>query len=216
MINIMLVDDHQVVRKGLKAIIDEKSDEIKVVCEAKSGEEAINEIKRGRSLDLAVVDMSMPGMSGIELTKYLKDSNADIGVLIFSIHEDEEYIVDALNAGAMGYLTKNATSNEIYTAITSIYDGKMYYASSLSDILARQILRKNKREAVLDSKNITEREREILQLIVKGLSNKEIAEELIVSKRTVDNHRSNLMRKMRAKNTADIVRIAILEELINN
>ncbi|UKN01597.1 response regulator transcription factor [Paracrocinitomix mangrovi] len=215
MIKVMLVDDHQVVRNGLKALI-EKDNEIIVSSEAESGEEALEKVKFSEELDLIITDMSMPGMSGIELTKRLKESYANLGVLILSMHEDEEYIMDALNAGAMGYLTKDAPTDEIYSAITSISKGKMHYSSSLTDILARQIIRKNKREDVLESKNITEREMEVLQLIIKGLSNKEIAEELIVSKRTVDNHRFNLMRKMGAKNTADIVRIAYENQLVLN
>lgn len=208
----MLVDDHQVVRNGLKALI-EKNDKILVHCEADHAEEAIK-LLDDTEVDLIITDMSMPGISGIELTKELKNSHPDLGVLILSMHDDEEYIMDALNAGAMGYLTKDAPTHEIYSAIESISSGKMHYSSSLTDILAKQIIRKNKREDTLESKSITEREMEVLQLIIKGFSNKEIAEQLIVSKRTIDNHRFNLMKKLGAKNTADIVRIAFENELV--
>ena len=214
MIKIMLVDDHQVVRSGLKALITEDSKEIEVICEANSGEEALSMIANGQSLHVVVTDMTMPGISGIELTKHLKESHPEIGVLILSMHEDDEYIIDAINAGAMGYITKDAQKDELYQAINRIYKGKMHYSSSLSNILARQITQKNKQENTLSSYKITDREMHVLKLIVKGLSNKEIATELTVSKRTIDNHRFNLMKKMGAKNTADIVRISYEDQLI--
>lgn len=212
MIRVMLVDDHQVVRKGLKALIESENG-VQVICEASSGEEGLKNIDEC-SPDLVITDMSMPGISGIELTKQLKNSHPDLGVLVLSMHDDEEYIMDALNAGAMGYLTKDAPTEEIHEAINRVATGKMYYSSSLTDILARQIIRKSKREDILESKNMTEREMEVLQLIIKGFSNKEIADKLIVSKRTVDKHRSNLMKKLDAKNTADIVRIAYESKLV--
>lgn len=213
MIRVMLVDDHQVVRKGLKALI-ESENEIQVICEASSGEEGLKSIDECAP-DLVITDMSMPGISGIELTKQLKKSHPYLGVLLLSMHDDEEYIMDALNVGAMGYLTKDAPTEEIQEAISRVASGKMYYSSSLTDILARQIILKSKREVILESKNITEREMEVLQLIIKGFSNKEIADKLIVSKRTVDKHRSNLMKKLDAKNTADIVRIAYESKLVS-
>ena len=211
-IKVMLVDDHQVVRKGLKALI-EKEDMIVAVCEASSGQETLNLIPIERP-NLIVSDMTMEGMSGVDLTRAVKDKYPEIGVLILSMHNDEEYIMDALNAGAMGYLTKDAPTDEILSAIANISNGKMHYCSSLTDILARQIIRKNKQENTVESKRITEREIEVLQLIIKGFSNKEIADKLIVSKRTVDNHRFNLMKKLSANNTADIVRIAYENDLV--
>lgn len=215
MINIMLVDDHKMVRKGLKALI-EQDNEIRVLCEAESGEDALSTLKNDLGLNLVVIDISMPGISGLELTEHLNEIYPELGILILSMHEDEEYIIDALNAGAHGYVTKDVSSEEFCTAINRIATGKRHYSSSLTDILAGQIIRKNKKENLLSAKKITDREQEVLQLIIKGMSNKEIAEELYVSKRTVDNHRFHLMRKMGAKNTADIVRISFEKQLFTS
>lgn len=211
----MLVDDHQMVRSGLKAVIEE-SGKVKVICEAESGEEALEKIDKNKDLDMVITDISMSGMTGIELAKHLSESNSDLSVLILSIHEEEEYIIDAVNAGAMGYITKNAQKEEFCFAISRIHKGMMHYSSSLTDILAKQILRNNKREDIIVSKKITEREMEVLQLIIKGLSNKEIADQLILSKRTIDNHRFHLMKKLGAKNTADIVRISYEIQLVKS
>ena len=172
MIKVMLVDDHQVVRSGLKSLIVENSKDIEVVCEANSGEEALNIIIKTRNIDLIITDMTMPNMSGIELTKCLKKSHPNLGVLILSMHDDDEYILDALNAGAMGYITKDASKEELIEAINRIFKGKMYYSSSLTDILARQIKQDRNQKESISSSNITDREMEVLQLIVKGLSNK--------------------------------------------
>lgn len=209
----MLVDDHNVVRKGFKMLI-EKNNNIKVVCEAGSGEEALNKVIKKDDLDLVIIDISLPGMSGIELAKKLKETHPKINILMLSMHDDEEYVNAALNFGAMGYLTKNAATEELIEAIINISKGVMHYSSSLAGILVNQIVKKNTRENSITSKNITERELEVLQLIINGYSNKEIGKKLFVSKRTIENHRSNLMSKMGAKNTADIVRIACKDHLV--
>lgn len=212
----MLVDDHEMVRNGLKALIEKESD-FDVVCEASCGEAALKIISNEANFDIDVVisDISMPEMSGIAFAQQLKEHQPEIGVIIFSMHKEDAYVLDALNAGANGYLTKNATNVEFCSAIKKVSCGEMHYSSAVTDILANQIIRKNRSEAHLNSKNITRREMEVLQHIINGLSNKEIAEKLFVSKRTVDNHRFHLMKKMGAKNTADIVRIAIENELFS-
>ena len=128
------------------------------------------------------------------------------------MHDDDDEILDALDAGAMGYLTKDTSEDEIIKAIHSIANEQMYYSSSISSILAKNLLVKSK---VFDTtERLTERELEVLDLIVNGFSNKEIASKLFVSKRTIDNHRTNIMKKIDAKNTADIVRIAYQNNLV--
>jgi len=213
LIRILLVDDHQVVRKGIKALI-ETNVNINVVGEASSAEEAF-ELIQSKNPNMIISDMSLPGMSGIQLTLKVKENFPEIGVLILSMHNDDEYILDALNAGAMGYLTKDSPTEEITSAIANISAGKMYYSNSLASILATEFVRKNKKVDSLESIGITERELDVLVLIVEGLSNKEIADKISVSKRTVDNHRFNLMRKLGAKNTADVVRLSFLKGLIS-
>ena len=209
-IKLMIVDDHKVVRTGLKMLF--KNDKnLKVVAEAKDGEDALKEIKKLKP-DVVITDISMPNMNGIQFTKKVKETHPEVKVLILSMHDDDDYILDALDAGAMGYLTKDTGEDEIIKAIHSIANEQMYYSSSISSILAKKLLVKSK---VLDTtKRLTERELEVLVLIVNGFSNKEIATKLFVSKRTVDNHRTNIMKKIDAKNTADIVRIAYQNNLV--
>jgi DNA-binding NarL/FixJ family response regulator len=211
-LKVMLVDDHKLVRKGIKALI-EKENKLISITEADSAENAL-ELLSISLPNIIITDLSMPGMSGINLITEVKKIYPEIGVLVLSMHNDKDYIMDALDAGAMGYLTKDAPPEEIIEAINNLSIGKMYYSSSLTDILARQIIRTNKGEELVKSIKITIREIEVLQLIIKGLSNKDIADELVLSKRTIDNHRSNLMKKMGAKNTADIVRLAYVNNLV--
>lgn len=210
---LLIVDDHDVVRRGIKSLIENQTG-INIVGEASSAEEALDLIPE-LAPDLVISDLSMTGMTGIDLTIKIKESYPNVFVLILSMHNDEEYILDALNAGAMGYLTKDVPKEEFLAALESLSEGKMHYSSSLTDILARQLLKKSKKEEETDAKGITERELEIINLIVKGYSNKEIADKLYVSKRTVDNHRFNLMKKLGAHNTADIVRISFLKNLVD-
>ncbi len=211
-LKVMLVDDHKLVRKGIKSLIKKANKFISII-EADSAEEALELLTKSLP-DIIVTDLSMSGMSGINLINEVRNIYPEISVLVLSMHNDEDYIMDALNAGAMGYLTKDIPPEEILEAINNLSIGKMYYSSSLTDILARQIIRKTKREENIKIVKITIREIEVLKLIVGGLSNKEIADKLILSKRTVDNHRVNLMRKIGAKNTADIVRLAFVNNLV--
>lgn len=209
-IKLMIVDDHKVVRTGLKMLF--KNDKnVKVVAEAKDGEDALKEIKRLKP-DVVITDISMPNMNGIQFTTKVKETHPEVKVLVLSMHNDDDYILDALDAGAMGYLTKDTSEDEIIKAIHSIANEQMYYSSSISSILAKKLLIKSK---ILDTtERLTERELEVLDLIVNGFSNKEIASKLFVSKRTIDNHRTNIMKKIDAKNTADIVRIAYQNNLV--
>ncbi|MDT8411768.1 MAG: response regulator transcription factor [Vicingaceae bacterium] len=209
-IKLMIVDDHKVVRTGLKMLF--KNDKnVKVVAEAKDGEDALKEIKRTKP-DVVITDISMPNMNGIQFTAKVKETHPEVKVLVLSMHDDDDYILDALDAGAMGYLTKDTSEEEIIKAIHSVANEQMYYSSSISSILAKKLLVKSK---VLDTtERLTERELEVLDLIVNGFSNKEIASKLFVSKRTIDNHRTNIMKKIDAKNTADIVRIAYQNNLV--
>jgi DNA-binding NarL/FixJ family response regulator len=211
-LKIMVVDDHKLIRKGIKALI-QKEKRITSIVEADSAENALELIQKERP-NIIITDLSMPGFSGMHLITEVKKAYPEIGVLVLSMHNDEDYIMDALNAGAMGYLTKDAPPEEIIDAINSLSIGKMYYSSSLTDILARQIIQKKKKEELIKSVKITNREIEVLKLIIDGYSNKDIANKLILSKRTIDNHRSNLMRKIGAKNTADIVRLAFINKLV--
>lgn len=209
-IKLLIIDDHKVMRSGIKLLF--KGDKnIKIVGEASDGKKGLAAVEKLKP-NVVMTDISMPEMSGIELTKILKEKYPSINVLILSMHNDDEYVIDALEAGAMGYLPKDSAEEEIVSAVYSLGEGKMYYSRSISNVFAKKLLKK------IETKNkfekLTARELEVLELIVKGFSNKEIANKLFVSKRTIDNHRTNFMKKIAAKNTADIVRIAFLDELV--
>lgn len=209
-IKLLIVDDHKVVRAGIRLLF-QTDNEVNIVGETEDGEKAIELVKKLHP-DVVITDVSMPNMSGIQLTKKLKEEHPNVKVLIISMHNDDDYIIDALEAGAMGYITKDSNDDEIINAVHSISNDKMYYGSSISDVFAKKILKQNK--SANEIEKLTERELEVLELIVLGMSNKEIANKLFVSKRTVDNHRTNCMRKIRANNTADIVRIAYQNNLV--
>ncbi len=209
-IKLLIVDDHKVVRAGIRLLF-QTDNEVNVVGETEDGEKAIELVKKLHP-DVVITDVSMPNMSGIQLTKKLKEEHPNVKVLIISMHNDDDYIIDALEAGAMGYITKDSNDDEIINAVHSISNDKMYYGSSISDVFAKKILKQNK--SANEIEKLTERELEVLELIVLGMSNKEIANKLFVSKRTIDNHRTNCMRKIGANNTADIVRIAYQNNLV--
>lgn len=209
-IKLLLVDDHKVVRTGLRLVFENEKN-IEIVADVGNGEKALLEVRKHHP-DVVISDISMPEMNGIELTERIIADFPNTSVLILSMHNDEEYIIDALEAGAMGYIPKDSDETEIVSAVENLSNGKMYYSSSISDVFARKLIKKKGRE--VEEKKMTAREMEVIELIVNGYSNKEIATELTVSKRTIDNHRSNLMRKLKARNTADIVRIAIIKELV--
>lgn len=210
-VKLLIVDDHDVVRTGLKLLFKKKSD-FEIVADASNGKDALSAVKKYQP-QVVITDISMDGMNGIELTKFIMADFPETSVLVLSMHNDEEYIIDALEAGAMGYIPKTSDELEIINAAVNVSKGKMYYSSSISDILAKRLIKKKKNPVIGESP--TAREVEVMSLIVGGYSNKEIASQLFLSKRTIDNHRANLMRKLNAKNTADIVRIAILKELVN-
>ncbi len=207
---VVIADDHQIVRNGLVALF-ENEETIDVVGEAHDGAEAL-ELVTTLNPDIVISDISMPKLSGIQLAEKIASVSEEVSVLILSMHNDQDYILDALNAGARGYLPKDADEYEIIAAVKNLAKGKMFFSSSISDVLATRILKKN--VPVEKEEKLTQRELEVLGFIVDGFSNKEIAEQLKVSKRTVDSHRSNLMEKLKANNTADIVRIAFRKDLV--
>lgn len=209
-IKIIISDDHKVVRTGIRLLFKKEKD-IEIIGEAQDGREALEMVKENPP-NVLITDITMPEMSGIELTKIITKTHPEVAVLILSMHDDDEYILDALKAGARGYLPKDVDEAEIILATRTLVSGKMYYSSSVSDVFAKSLLERNATKK--EQEPLTDREKEVLALIVAGNSNKEIANMLFVSTRTVDAHRRNLMSKLKAKNTADIVRVAFMKKLI--
>ncbi|MEM6360978.1 MAG: response regulator transcription factor [Bacteroidota bacterium] len=209
-IKVVLADDHSVVRTGIKMLIS--SDEsIEIIGEASSGAEALSMIKNSQP-DILITDISMPGMTGIELAEIIKNEHRGTKVLVLSTYSDEEYILSAFEAGASGYLPKDTDEDQFLAAIKTVSEGDVYYTKEVSDILTKSLIKQKR--TIEDPLELTEREKEILKLIVDGMSNKEIADKLFISVRTVDTHRRNIMDKIEAKNTADLVRKALEDKLI--
>ena len=209
-IKVVLADDHSVVRKGIKMLIS-GDESIEILGEAASGTEALQRVK-SMGPNIIITDISMPGMSGIELAEKIKTEYPSTKVLVLSTHNDEEYILRSFEAGALGYLPKDTEEDEFLAAIKTVADGDVYYTNEVSNILTKSLIKQKR--SFDDTRDLTEREKEILKLIVEGLSNKEIGDKLFISVRTVDTHRRNIMDKIEAKNTAELVRKAIEDKLI--
>lgn len=210
MINVLVVDDHMVVRSGLKTLLDGKH-EIRVIGEAADGEEAIEKVKE-LAPDVVLMDLSMPhGMGGLEATTELKKTAPSVSVLILTMHDDEEYLFQAIHAGASGYLLKSAPHEDLVSAITSVSAGEAYLSPEATKKLMNQY---NEGKSSSSFEVLSEREREVLEFIAKGYSNKEIGEQLVISVKTVESHKSNLMEKLGLKTKPDLVKYASKKGLI--
>lgn len=212
-IKILLVDDHQVVRKGLKLLFS-GIEEFNIVGGCDSAEEALEFLSKN-NVDVIVSDVTMPGIGGLSLVKKVSELYPDIEIMILSMHMDEDYIIEAIDAGAKSYLVKDSSESDIINAVKSISKGELYLTRTVSDILAKSLISKKKTESVQKNINLTKRESEILHCIVDGLSNKMIGAQLFISEKTVNAHRYNIMKKLDAKNSADLVRITLSNNLIS-
>ena len=207
MIRLVVADDHLVAREGIVYLLSGATG-VKVVGEANNGGEAIKLVENLQP-DILICDISMPDFNGIELLKKLEESGQEVKVLILSMHKDSEYIMKSFEYGALGYLPKNADEGELIKAIETIHKGDRYLTQEVSNVLAQSMLASKSTVKY----NLTSREKEIINNLVKGLSNKQIAAELFISIRTVDTHRTNIMKKLKVKNVASLVKLALSENL---
>lgn len=210
--NIVLADDHVLFCEGIKRIISEISD-LEVVGEARDGLQLLALLKQ-LTPDLVILDISMPNIRGIEATREIKMTHPDVKVLILTMHKDKDYLYHAISAGADGYLLKEDADTELFSAIETIRQGKTYISPLLTGEVTDDLLRIYRGNHQLPIDNLTTREREVLQLLAEGKSNREIADLLFISVRTVENHRAKIMRKLNLKRTADLVRYAIQKGII--
>lgn len=209
-IKIILVDDHQMFRDGVKSVLcDEKN--IDVIGEVGSGNDLFGLLK-SKKPDLIITDISMPDTSGLEIAKYVSENYPDIKILILSMHSNEEFITKALNIGANGYLPKDTSMAELLEAIHTIYKGENYFNKEISDTILKSLRNKPHEN---NGKSLTNREKEIIKLVVDGLTNKEIADKLCISVRTVDSHKNNIMQKLNLKSSIELVKYAIKNNLAN-
>jgi len=208
---IVLADEHILFRQGIRRIIDELP-ETQVVGEASDGQEAIEQVLALRP-DLAILDISMPKMSGIEACREIRRLLPDVKILVLTMHKDKEYLYHALSAGAQGYLLKEDSDEELFAAIGTIRKGAIYVTKALAGLVSADIsalFREGERKL---SKSLTAREKEVMKLISEGKSNSEVAEVLRISIHTVETHRANIMNKLDLRNTVELVRYAIQKGL---
>jgi two-component system, NarL family, nitrate/nitrite response regulator NarL len=212
---ILIADDHNIVRLAIKTLLRDQKD-VEIIGEAVDGIEVM-EFVNNNETDIVLLDVSMPKLTGIETTKLIKKDHPSVKVLILTMHEREEMINELINAGADGYLLKNLNKEEITNGIKTVMRGEKYFSDEVSNILIDSYLNNNKlkemkavteQDTVFLKEVLTKREQEIVKLILKGLTSKEIGNALFVSTRTVETHRSNLLKKLNIKNTAELAKIA--------
>ncbi len=215
-INIVLADDHVLVRKGIKSMLESDPD-INVIGEAGNGREALN-VAKALKPDIIVLDIRMPEMTGLEAAALLHEYSPHTRAVILSMHDSEEYVVQALQAGAFGYLLKDTDKDEFVKALKQVHGGHKYFSGAVSHVLANQLLNARpymtSRAPLEDSYHLTRREKEILRMVIDGKHNKEIADSLGKSLRTIETHRFNIMKKLGVNNAIDMVNKSIKENLV--
>lgn len=209
MIKVLVADDHPVFRSGLKQILSDVPD-IKVTGEAKDGAEVVSMVKRNQ-YDVVVLDISMPGLNGLEVLKQLKQSKTGPPVLILSVHPDEQYGIRAVKAGAAGYLTKSSPPEEIVTALRKVKRGEKYINAALTEHLVECF---DERHAQVTHDSLSDREYQVMCMITGGKSSGAIAKELRLSVKTVSTYRSRILEKMNMKTNADLIRYCIENGLL--
>ena len=210
---VLLADDHAIVRRGLRSLIETQPD-IEVVGEAADGLEALR-LCEEQHPDAIILDVAMPKMNGIEVAERVQKLAPAPSVIVLSMHADESYIIRALAAGARAYLLKDATDEDLIPALRAVAAGKPFFSPTVTGVLIEDYVRQLQARGLTDSYHLlTEREREVLQLLAEGRSNKEVAALLDVGLSTVETHRANLMQKLNLHNTAEIVLYAVRKRII--
>ena len=210
MIKVLLADDHSIVREGLRRIVDE-SDDMEVVAEASDGKEAIHQIRKSQP-DVAVIDISMPEIDGLEVLQQLKPEYPELPILILTMHEEQQYVVRAIEAGARGYITKKSAPEQLVEAIRKVYAGSLYISEEAAEALALRVAKGTSGQSPLDL--LSTRELQVLRRLALGHTNREIAENYNISIKTVDTYRLRLLKKLSLRNNAELSRFAIQNRLI--
>ncbi len=209
-IKVTLVDDHVLFRNGLKILLDASKD-IKVICEANDGQEFLDSLKKNIP-DIVLMDISMPKVDGIEATHRAIEKYPNLKIVALSMFNEGEYYYKMINAGVKGFILKESDIDEVKDAIYQVMEGESFFSQKLLYNVIQNF--STQKEIEIETANLSARELQVLQEICKGLSNQEIADELFISKRTVDKHRANLLSKTDSKNTANLIMYAIKNKLI--
>ncbi len=208
-IKIAIADDHQLFREGLIGLLN-KYESFEVVADVDSGKTLLAYLEREEAPDILLLDLTMPEMDGFTVLQRLKKSYQDIRTIVISMHDDGNYIVKCVRAGAHGYVLKNADEEELVTSIHKVFNGEKYFNTKIS----AKIFDNMSVEASFPEK-LTKREVEVLQLISEGLTTKEVAQQMFISTRTVETHRANMMKKLNVKNTAELIKRSAQLKLID-
>jgi DNA-binding NarL/FixJ family response regulator len=211
MINILIVDDHAIVRDGLKRIINETSG-MKVVAEAENGQKALDIIYERGSIDFIILDISMPGRSGLDILKDIKIFNAEISVLILSMHAQDQYAIRTLRAGASGYLTKESASTLLVEAIRKIHQGGRFISDQVAELLALSL---NEKKVEFPHEHLSDREFQVMIMIASGKTIINISKELNLSDKTISTYRSRILEKIKLKSNSEITHYAFSNKLID-
>jgi len=212
-IKVVVADDHTILRQGIKALLDNQEG-IEVVGEAKDGREAIKTMEELLP-DVILMDIAMPGLNGLEATRRIKKKFPKVKVVVLTMHANEEYIFQILNAGADGYLVKETAFQDLISAINAVHKGEAFMSPSISKKVMTDYIQRAQGEEKVGFDTLTTREREILQLVAEGNSNKKIAEALFISPKTVETHRAHIMDKLNIHDRAGLIKYAIRKGMIN-
>jgi two-component system, NarL family, response regulator NreC len=212
-LRVLLADDHAIVRRGMRALL-ESDPEVEVVAEASDGMEAVRLCEEHRP-DLLILDVAMPKLNGIDAAARCLKLQPNARAIMLSMHADESYIMRSLYAGARAYLLKDATDEDLLPAVRAVAEGKSYFSPSVAGVLAEEYMQQLQERGLTDSYHLlTDREKEVLQLLAEGRSNKEAAALLDIGVSTIETHRANLMQKLNLHSTAEIVLYAVRKRLI--
>ena len=209
---ILLADDHEVVREGLRLVLDSAPD-LEVVAQAGDGAEAVA-LALSTEVDLAVLDVTMPRMTGLQATRELAKQKPDLKVLILSMHDNEQYFFEALKAGASGYVLKSAANRDLIEAVRATMRGEPFLYPAAVRALVRDYLERASRGEDTPEDPLSPRELEVVKLIAEGFTSEEIGEQLFISKKTVDRHRENVLEKLGMRNRVELTRYAIRRGLV--
>ncbi|HNX43072.1 MAG TPA: response regulator transcription factor [Bacteroidales bacterium] len=215
-IKILLVDDHHLVRTGIANLLSGEP-EIEVAGEAADAGEML-ELLKVREADLAILDIALPDVSGIELARQMAKEFPKVKVIFLSMYTSEEFVFNAINSGAKGYLPKNISRAELLDAVRAVYRGEEYFAESISNTILKSYIKKAKSgnlENLRNESQLSKREVEVLKWFAQGLTNQEIADKLFISIRTVESHKNHIMQRLELKTTVDLIKFAIRNNLVN-